>query len=158
MPTISNFTKKKILQQAFLKFSSWISEENRLTDRLTNRLTNRLTDWLTDRPTDRPTDQPTDQPANQPANWSINPLIYLPIYIYIHIHISDVSRVFLGRLVTSWSSPSPFLPPCLAEIFKPCASICSKNYSLAVPVLSFLCKTFSKLRKLNNKTLFSVDV
>ena len=33
-----------------------------------------------------------------------------------------------------------------------------KMHSLAVPVLRFLCKTFSKLRKLNNKTLFSVDV
>ena len=32
-----------------------------------------------------------------------------------------------------------------------------KMYSLAVPVLRFLCKTFSKLRKLNNETLFSVD-
>ena len=33
-----------------------------------------------------------------------------------------------------------------------------KMHSLAVPVLRFLCKTFSKLRKLNNETLFSVDV
>ena len=40
---------------------------------------------------------------------------------------SDVSRVFWGRPVTSWSSPSPFPPPWLAEIFKPWASRCSKN-------------------------------
>ena len=40
---------------------------------------------------------------------------------------SDVSRVFLSRPVTSWSSPSPFLLPWFAEIFKPCASRCSKN-------------------------------
>ena len=33
-----------------------------------------------------------------------------------------------------------------------------KMHSLAVPVLRFLCKTFSKLRKLNNETLFSMDV
>ena len=33
-----------------------------------------------------------------------------------------------------------------------------KMHSLAVPVLRFLCKTFSKLRKLNSETLFSVDV
>ena len=33
-----------------------------------------------------------------------------------------------------------------------------KMHSLAVPVLRFLCKTFSKLSKLNNETLFSVDV
>ena len=33
-----------------------------------------------------------------------------------------------------------------------------KMHSLAVPVLRFLCKTFSKLRKLNNETLFPVDV
>ena len=33
-----------------------------------------------------------------------------------------------------------------------------KMHSLAVPVLRFVCKTFSKLRKLNNETLFSVDV
>ena len=33
-----------------------------------------------------------------------------------------------------------------------------KMHSLAVPVLRFLCETFSKLRKLNNETLFSVDV
>ena len=32
---------------------------------------------------------------------------------------SDVSRVFLGRPVTFWSFPSPFM--------KPCASRCSKN-------------------------------
>ena len=32
-----------------------------------------------------------------------------------------------------------------------------KMHSLAVPVLRFLCKAFSKLRKLNNETLFSVD-
>ena len=43
------------------------------------------------------------------------------------IHHGDISRVFLGRPVTSWSSPSPFPPPGLAEIFKPCASRCSKN-------------------------------
>ena len=40
---------------------------------------------------------------------------------------SDVSRVFLGRPVTSWSPSSPFLPSWLAEIVKPCASRCSKN-------------------------------
>ena len=40
---------------------------------------------------------------------------------------SDVSRVFLGRPVTSWSLPSTFPPRWLAEIFKPCASRCSKN-------------------------------
>ena len=33
-----------------------------------------------------------------------------------------------------------------------------KMHSLAVPVLRFLCKTFSKLQKLNNETLFSMDV
>ena len=33
-----------------------------------------------------------------------------------------------------------------------------KMHSLAVPVLRFLCKTFSKLRELNKETLFSVDV
>ena len=33
-----------------------------------------------------------------------------------------------------------------------------KMHSQAMPVLRFLCKTFSKLRKLNNETLFSVDV
>ena len=33
-----------------------------------------------------------------------------------------------------------------------------KMHSLTVPVLRFLCETFSKLRKLNNETLFSVDV
>ena len=33
-----------------------------------------------------------------------------------------------------------------------------KMHSLAVPVLRFFCKTFSKLRKLNIETLFSVDV
>ena len=33
-----------------------------------------------------------------------------------------------------------------------------KMHSLAVPVLRFLCKTFSKLHKLNNETLFSMDV
>ena len=33
-----------------------------------------------------------------------------------------------------------------------------KMHSLAVAVLRFLCKTFSKLHKLNNETLFSVDV
>ena len=33
-----------------------------------------------------------------------------------------------------------------------------KMHSLSVPVLRFLCKTFSKLLKLNNETLFSVDV
>ena len=32
-----------------------------------------------------------------------------------------------------------------------------KMHSLAVPVLRFLFKTFSKLRKLNYETLFSVD-
>ena len=33
-----------------------------------------------------------------------------------------------------------------------------KMHSLAMPVLRFLCKTFSKLSKLNNETLFPVDV
>ena len=33
-----------------------------------------------------------------------------------------------------------------------------KMHSLTMPVLRFLCKTFSKLGKLNNETLFSVDV
>ena len=33
-----------------------------------------------------------------------------------------------------------------------------KMHSLAVRVLRFLCKTFSKLHKLNNETLFSMDV
>ena len=33
-----------------------------------------------------------------------------------------------------------------------------KMHSLAVHVLRFLSKTFSKLRKLNNETLFSVNV
>ena len=69
----------------------------------------------------------------------------------------NISSVFLGRPVTSWSSPSLFhhgwrkflnlVPPDALKI-----------HSLAVPVLRFLCKTFSKLRKLNNETLFSVDV
>ena len=45
----------------------------------------------------------------------------------LHNSYSDVYRVFFGRLVTSWSSPSPFPPPSFAEIFKPCASRCSKN-------------------------------
>ena len=33
-----------------------------------------------------------------------------------------------------------------------------KMHFLAVPVLRFLCKAISKLRKLNNETLFSMDV
>ena len=41
--------------------------------------------------------------------------------------ISDISRFFLGRPVTSWSSPFSFPPRWMAEIFKPCASRCSKN-------------------------------
>ena len=60
---------------------------------------------------------------------------------------SDVSRVFLGRPVPP--------PPLFLNLVPPDAL---KMHSLVMPVLRFLCETFSKLRKLNNKTLFSVDV
>ena len=88
----------------------------------------------------------------------INNFAYGIVLTTFIVYLQWRSRVFLGRPVTSWSSPSSFLPPWLAEIFKPFASRCSKMHSLAVPVLRFLCKTFSKLHKLNNETLFSVDV
>ena len=71
---------------------------------------------------------------------------------------SDVSRVFLGRLVTSWSSPSPFRHHVWRKFLNLVPLDVLKMHSLAVPVVRFLCKTFSKLRKLNNETLFSVDV
>ena len=73
-------------------------------------------------------------------------------------YVSDISRVFLGRPVTSWSSPSPFPPPWLSKFLNLVPPDALKMHSLAVPVLRFLCKTFSKLRKLNNEALFSVNV
>ena len=57
--------------------------------------------------------------------------------------ISDISRVFLGQTgayIESRLAPS-------GNIFKSCASRCSKKHSLALIVLRFPCKTFSKLLK-----------
>ena len=71
---------------------------------------------------------------------------------------SDVSRVFLGRPVTSWSSPPPFRDHGWQKFLSLVPPDTLKMHSLAVLVLRFLCKTVSKLHKLNNKTLFSVDV
>ena len=71
---------------------------------------------------------------------------------------SDVSRVFLGRPVTSSSPSSPFCRHGWRKLLNLVAPDALKMHSLAMPVLRFLCKTFSKLRKLNNETLFSVDV
>ena len=57
----------------------------------------------------------------------INNFAYGIVLTTFIVYLQWRSRVFLGRPVTSWSSPSSFPPPCLAEIFKPCASRCSKN-------------------------------
>ena len=58
------------------------------------------------------------------------------IYIYIYIYNIYIYRKFLN-----------FVPPGAL-----------KMHSLAVLVLRFFCKTFSELCKLNNETLFSVNV
>ena len=71
---------------------------------------------------------------------------------------SDVSRVFLSRPVTSWSYPSPFPHHGWQKFLNLVPPDALKMHSLTMPVLRFLCKTFSKLRKLYNETLFSVDV
>ena len=52
---------------------------------------------------------------------------------------------FFGQIGYILQSPLPLSATWLAEIFKPCASRCSKKASVAMPVLGFLCKTFSKL-------------
>ena len=62
------------------------------------------------------------------------------------------NRLHLGVL------PPPFRHQGWRKFLKLVSPDALKMHSLAVPVLRFLCKTFSKLRKLNNETLFSVDV
>ena len=54
--------------------------------------------------------------------------------------------------------PPPFRHPGWQKFLNLVPPDALKMHSLAVPVLRFLCKTFSKLHKLNNETLFSVDV
>ena len=71
---------------------------------------------------------------------------------------SDESRVFLGRLVTSWNSPPPFRHHGWGKFLNLKSPDALKMHSLAMPVLRFFWKTFSKLHKSNNETLFSMDV
>ena len=54
--------------------------------------------------------------------------------------------------------PSPFRQDGWQKFLNLVPPDALKMHSLAVPVLRFLCKTFSKLHKLNNETLLSVDV
>ena len=53
--------------------------------------------------------------------------------------------------------PPPFCHHVWQEFLNLVPPDALKMHSLAVPVLRFLYETFSKLRKWNNKTLFSVD-
>ena len=91
-----------------------------------------------------------------------------PIKLFKFIYTySEVSRVFIGRPVTScfWADRLHLgvLPPLFRHHgWRKCLNLVPpdalKMHSLAaVPVLRFLCKTFSKLRELNKETLFSVD-
>ena len=54
--------------------------------------------------------------------------------------------------------PSPFRHHRWQKLLNLAPPDALKMHSLTVPVLRFLCKTFSILHKLNNVTLFSVDV
>ena len=71
---------------------------------------------------------------------------------------SDVSRFFWADRLHLGVPPPPFRHQGWRKFLNLVSPDALKMQSLAVPVLRFLCKTFSKLRKLNNETLFSVDI
>ena len=103
------------------------------------------TDWLTDRPTDQIIDQ------------SIHPSIYLFTFVYIYTSVT-YPEFFWADWLHLRVPPPPFRHHGWRKFLNLVPPDALKMHSLAVPVLRFLCKTFSKLRKLNNETLFSVGV
>ena len=74
------------------------------------------------------------------------------------IHTVTYPEFFCADQLHLGVPPPPFRYHGLQKFLNLVPPDALKMHSLAVPVLRFLCKTFSKLRKLNNETLFSVDV
>ena len=87
----------------------------------------------------------------------------LYIYLYIILYIYNTPSVTYPEFFwADWLHlvvlPLPFHHRGWRKFLNLVPPDALKMHSLAVPVLRFLCKTFSKLRKLNNETLFSMDV